>query len=118
MDFKKGFNRNQLLMMDFNSMVSIDSWARIVDLFVEILPLNELGFIDVLAKEGAPPYHSSDLLKLYLYGYKHSIRSSRKLAHACKVNIEVIWLLNGLTPSSRKIAYFRKNNATAFKKAF
>lgn len=118
MDFQHGFDRYQLHMMDFNSMVSADSWARIVDLFVDILPLEELGFKDILASEGRPPFHSSDLLKLYLYGYKNGLRSSRKLAHACKVNLEVIWLLKGLRPSARKIAYFRKNNATAFKKSF
>ena len=76
MDFKKGFDRGQLMMMDINSMVAKDSWARIVDLFVDILPLDELGFIDILATEGCPPFHSSDLLKIYLYGYKHGIRSS------------------------------------------
>ena len=108
MDFQHGFDRHQLRVMDFNSMVSTDSWARIVDLFVDILPLEEFGFTDVLADEGRPPFHSSDLLKLYLYGYKNGIRSSRKLAHACKINIEVIWLLKGLKPSARKIAYFRK----------
>ena len=118
MDFNTGFDRHQLRMIDFNSMVPVDSWARIVDLFVDILPLKELGFNDVLAKEGRPPFHSSDLLKLYLYGYKNGIRSSRKLAHACMVNIEVIWLLRGLKPSARTIAYFRKNNAKAFKKSF
>lgn len=118
MDFIKGFDRYQLQMMDFNSMVSPDSWARIVDLFVEMLPLQELGFKQVLAYEGRPPFHPSDLLKLYLYGYKNQLRSSRKLEHACKVNLEVIWLLKGLRPSARKIAYFRKENADAFKKAF
>jgi len=118
MDFINGFDRNQLLMMDFDSAVSQDSWARVVDLFVEMLPLDELGFIDVLRQEGRPPYRSADLLKLYIYGYKNQLRSSRKLEHACKVNIEVIWLLKGLNPSARKIAYFRKNNATAFKQAF
>ena len=118
MDFIKGFNRDQLIMMDFESCVSFDSWARIVDLFVEILPLEELGFKDVLNLEGRQPFHSSDMLKLYLYGYKNHLRSSRKLEHAAQVNLEVIWLLRGLRPSARKIAYFRKNNATAFKKAF
>lgn len=118
MDFINGFNRNQLLMMDFESAVSQDSWARIVDLFVDILPMDELGFIDVLRQEGRPPYRSTDLLKLYIYGYKNQLRSSRKLEHAAQVNIEVIWLLKGLNPSARKIAYFRKNNATAFKQAF
>ena len=118
MDFIQGFDRNQLLMMDFESVVSHDSWARVVDLFVEMLPLQELGFEDVLRQEGRPPYRSADLLKLYIYGYKNQLRSSRKLEHACKVNIEVIWLLKGLNPSARKIAYFRKNNASAFKQAF
>ncbi len=118
MDFINGFDRNQLLMMDFESIVSQDSWARVVDLFVEMLPLKDLGFKDVLRQEGRPPYRSSDLLKLYIYGYKNQLRTSRKLEHACKVNIEVIWLLKGLSPSARKIAYFRKNNATAFKQAF
>jgi len=36
MDFQQGFDRNQLLMIDFDSMVAADSWARIVDLFVAI----------------------------------------------------------------------------------
>ena len=77
-----------------------------------------MGFIDVLRQEGRPAYRSADLLKLYIYGYKNQLRSSRKLAQACKINMEVIWLLKGLNPSARKIAYFRKNNATAFKQAF
>lgn len=118
MDFITGFNRDQLVMMDFESCLSPDSWARIVDMFVDILPMQELGFKDVLNTEGRPPYRSSDLLKLYLYGYKNKLRSSRRLEHACKVNLEVIWLLKGLRPSARRIAYFRKDNATAFKQAF
>ena len=73
MNFIEGFDRNQLLMMDFESAVSQNSWARVVDLFVEMLPLKELGFKDALKQEGRPPYCSSDLLKLYIYGYKKSI---------------------------------------------
>ncbi len=118
MDFITGFNRDQLVMIDFESSLAPDSWARIVDMFVDILPMPELGFKDVLNSQGRPPYRSSDMLKLYLYGYKNKLRSSRQLEHACKVNLEVIWLLKGLRPSARKIAYFRKDNAGAFKKAF
>jgi transposase len=118
MDFMQGFNRGQLQMISFESLVKPDSWARVVNLFVDVLPLGQLGFKDTPAGEGRPPYHPADLLKLYLYGYKNQLRSSRKLAHACEVNMEVIWLLKGLRPSARKIAYFRKNNAKAFKKAF
>jgi len=118
MDFIQGFDRNQLQMMSFEEFVSSDSWARVVDLFVDILPLNDLGFHEIPADEGRPPFHPADMLKLYLYGYKNHLRSSRKLAHACKVNMEVIWLMKGLKPSARKIAYFRKNNPKAFKQAF
>ena len=118
MDFIQGFDRNQLVMMDFESNVAYDSWARVVDWFVGALPMNELGFNDVLQAEGRPPYKASDLLKLLMYGYKNQLRSSRKLEAACKLNIEVIWLLKGLQPSARKIAYFRKDNSKAFKMAF
>jgi transposase len=118
MDYIRGFNRSQIVILDYESKVAQDSWARIVDLFVDILPLQNLGFKDILHNEGRPPFHASDLLKLYLYGYKNQIRSSRKLAHCCKVNLEVIWLLKGIEPSARSIAYFRKNNAHAFKNAF
>ena len=118
MDYIQGFNRNQLQVLCFEEFVGGDSWARVVDLFVELLPMSELKFNEELCSKGRPPYKSSDLLKLYLYGYKSQLRSSRKLAYACRVNMEVIWLLKGLKPSARKIAYFRKNNAQAFKQSF
>jgi len=118
MDFVNGLNRDQLIMMDFESNVAPDSWARVVDWFVEALPLEELGFSDVLNDEGRPPYRSSDMLKLFMYGYKKKLRSSYQLEEACRINLEVIWLLKGLHPSARKIAYFRKNNSQAFKQSF
>jgi len=105
-------------MMDFESYPSLDSWARIVDMSVDILPMAELDFKNVLNTEGRPSYSSSYLLKLSLYGYKNKLRSSRQLENACKVNLEVIRLLKGLRPSARKIAFFRKDNAMAFKQAF
>ena len=76
-------------MITLEQLVAPDSWARVIDLFVDILPIDELGFKYVkLQSEGRPPYNPATLLKLYLYGYKHSIRSSRKLEHSCKINEE------------------------------
>ncbi len=118
MDFINGFSRDQLIMMDFEANVARDSWARVVDWFVDALPLHKLGFKDVLNSEGRPPYRSVDMLKLFMYGYKKKLRSSYQLEEACRVNLEVIWLLRGLRPSARKIAYFRKDNSKAFKQAF
>lgn len=112
-------DRNQFSMMALEEMVGKDSYARLVDLFVNALPLDQLGFANVNHEiQGRPPYHPSILLKLYMYGYRHGLRSSNKLQQACLVNVELWWLLKGLRPSARTICYFRKNNATAFKKAF
>jgi len=118
MDYIQGFDRSQLVMLSFEDYVSADSWARIVDWFVDALPMQDLGFKDILAEEGRPPYKSSDLLKLLMYGYKNQLRSSRKLAAACHINMEVMWLMRGLRPSARKIAYFRKENPAAFRQSF
>ena len=101
MDFIQGFDRNQLQMLSFNEFVKADSWARVVDLFVDILPMKKLGFKEEHAKQGLPPYSCSDLLKLYLYGYRMQLRSSRKLAHACQVNLEVIWLIKAFKQAFR-----------------
>ena len=90
MNYILGGDRNQMQFMALEEMVSIDSWARVIDVFVDILPFGALGFKNaMLQKEGRPPYDPSQLLKLYLYGYKHSIRSSRKMEHACIVNVEL-----------------------------
>lgn len=106
-------------MIALEQLAAPDSWARVIDLFVYLLPIDELGFKHVkLQSEGRPPYNPVTLLKLYLYGYKHSIRSSRKMEHSCKVNVELWRLSGGLVPSFRTIAYFRKNKAEAFRKVF
>lgn len=68
MNFIQGFDRDQLILMDFESNVAPDSWAR-VDWFVDSLPLKELGFQGQLQEEGRPPYKASDLLKLLMYCY-------------------------------------------------
>jgi len=57
------------------------------------------------------------LLKLYLYGYLNRVRSSRRLERECQRNLELIWLLEGLVPSYRTIAEFRRVNGDALRAA-
>ena len=93
MNYIVGKNSNQIQMIALEQLVAPDSWARVIDLFVDILPIDELGFKHVkLQSEGRPSYNPVTLLELYLYGHKHSIRSSKKLEHSCKVNVELWWL--------------------------
>lgn len=48
--------------------------------------------------ESRPAYDPKSLYKLYIYESKKEIRSSRKLAESCKVNLEVKWMLEGVEP--------------------
>ena len=44
------------------------------------LDLAEAGFARVVPKAtGRPDYDPADLLKLYIYGYRNRVRSSRRL---------------------------------------
>ncbi|WP_315831270.1 IS1182 family transposase [Bradyrhizobium prioriisuperbiae] len=97
-----------------DEVVAADDPVRVVDVFVDTLDLAAQGFTKVMAEEtGRPPYAPGDLLKLYVYGYLNRVRSSRRLeAEACR-NIQVMWLLNRLTPSFKTIADFRKDHARA-----
>ena len=119
MEHIQGQNRDQIRMISLGEMVEPESMVRIIDAFVEMLNLEDFGFSYFkLNKEGRPPYHPATMMKLYLYGYQNTIRSSRKLEKACKTNIEVMWLISEQKPHYKTIANFRKDNAKAFKQVF
>ena len=68
-------------MFCLEESVNKDNEVRLIDLFVESLPLEEYGFAEEKASSlgGRPAYHPSTLLKLYIYGYMNRMRSSRQL---------------------------------------
>ncbi len=97
-----------------DEVVGPDDPVRVIDAFVETLDLAALGFSKVAAEEmGRPPYAPGDLLKLYIYGYLHRIRASRRLEAETHRNVQVMWLLNRLTPAFKTIADFRKDHVEA-----
>jgi len=102
---------------------SLDDWVeennpvRVIDAFVEMLDLKDLGFETVdPAGIGRPGYHPSIHLKLYIYGYLYRVQSSRRLELEAGRNLEVMWLLGRLAPDFKTIADFRKDNGPAIKK--
>jgi transposase len=120
MKFIQGHDRHQthLFPVSLEESVEQDNEVRVIDLFVESLPLKEFGFDMDFIENGAPAYHPGDLLKLYIYGYRNKIRSSRDLEKESKRNIEVMWLLKGLQPDHNTISNFRRDNPKAIKKVF
>ena len=92
MKYIKGQNRNQLVIFptSLDYAIEKDNNVRFIDLFVESLDVASVGFKIDHIENGRPAYHPKDLLKLYIYGYMNSTRSSRELEKECKRNIEVI----------------------------
>lgn len=115
--YKQGISRAQgyLLPPSIEEYVLEDNPVRAIDGYVESLDIETLKFKNAVGelKPGQPAFAPLSLLKLYLYGYLHRIRSSRQLEAECGRNLEVIWLLQGLKPSYKTIANFRKDNLQA-----
>ena len=120
MKYIKGHSRNQLVLFptSIDAVIEQDNEVRFIDLFVESLDIAEMNFKVDHTENGRPAYHPKDLLKLYIYGYLNSIRYSRKLEKATKINIEVMWLMKGLQPDHNTISNFRRDNPKAIKKVF
>ena len=91
MEYKEEMSRDQIIMMDWESMIPEDSECRVIDVFCDSLDMAKLGFkYSELKLTGCPPYSPKALLKLYLYGLFNRICSSGKLAIEAKRNFEVI----------------------------
>lgn len=108
-----GQSRDQLALIPttLNEAISADHPVRVIDGFVDSLDLREMGFSRVVAEEmGRPSYAPDDMLKLYIYGYVNRVRSSRALEREAGRNVEVMWLVRGLTPAFKTIADFRKDH--------
>lgn len=121
MAFINGVERNQKLIFPeyLEDYIGEENIARLIDEYVNTLNLKEIGFTKTTEfRRGAPGYHPGHLLKLYIYGYMNSIRSSRKLEKETYKNIEVIWLIQKLHPDFKTIADFRKDNKEAIKEVF
>jgi len=120
--YKTGLDRNQQLLFppSLDEYVDENNIVRAVDSYVEILNICELNIKTKksLITDGQPAFHPKLLLKIYIYGYLNKIRSSRKLEAEIKRNIELMWLTQGLTPSYKTIANFRKDNSKALQTIF
>src|ERR1700726_4976775 len=116
--FVEGVDRGQSRLFPglLDDYVAEDNPVRAVDVFVDGLDLDKLGFVGVQPLDkGRPGYHPSMMLKLYIYGYLNRVPSSRRLERECQRNIEMIWLTGQLAPDFKTIADFRKDNGKAIR---
>ncbi len=116
--FVEGADRGQSTLFPecLEDWIGEDNPVRVIDVFVDELALDEVGFCGVEPEvTGRPSYHPSVLLKLYIYGYLNRVQSSRRLEREAGRNVEVMWLVGQLAPDHKTIANFRKDNGRAIR---
>jgi len=116
-----GESRDQFTLtpLCLDDYIGPDSICRVIEAYVSRLDMIALGFKYAEIKDtGRPPFDPAKMLSLYIYGYLNRVRSSRRLEAETGRNIEVMWLMDKLTPDDKTISNFRKDNAAALRKVF
>lgn len=98
--------------------VAADHPVRFLREFVDQLDLPRMGFVMPAAMEGRPPYAPSLLLKIWLYGYMHRIRSTRRLEVACGEQMSLVWLSGMIRPDHNSLWRFWRDNKKALREVF
>lgn len=108
-----------LIYRSLDDMIDDGNPVRFISTFVDQLSFEELKFkIAQPAETGRPAYDPRAILKLYIYGHLNRIRSTRRLETECTRNLEVMWLMENLTPDHNTIARFRQDNDKPLRKVF
>jgi transposase len=115
---KANYDQEFLLPPSLEDWISKDHPSRYIREFVESLDIKELGFKVMTNEEGRPFYSSDLLLKIWLYGYFHRVRSSRKLERETKNNISLIWLSGMNYPDHNTLWRFWNENKLSIRKLF
>jgi transposase len=121
MSYKIGEDKKQPLLLpaSLDEYVPKDHICRVICAFTEQLDMAGLAYKYAECKTtGCRPYNPRMMLNLYIYGYLHRVRSSRRLRDEARRNVELMWLMEGLQPDDKTICNFRKDNAKALRLTF
>lgn len=109
------YEQQFLLPPAVEDWVGKDHPVRFLREFVDALDLGALGFAMPVEEEGRPGYHPNLLLKIWLYGYYHRVRSTRKLEVACREQLPLIWLSGMNQPDHNTLWRFWRENTVALR---
>ena len=110
-----------LLPPTLEESLHLDHPARFVAEFVDALDRKSWAELDMQIDGdplGAPSYHPSALLSIWLYGFMNGVRSSRKLEWACRDQIPYLWLTGWQHPDHNTLWRFYKDHRQSMRKLF
>jgi len=108
--------QNWLIPLSIKDMIPKGHICFMVEEFAGSLDFSNFDMIYNGA--GRPAYHPRLIMKILAMGMLSKVRSSRKLASACRENFVFMYLAEKVTPDFRTIARFRKDNPEFVKDAF
>jgi transposase len=85
---------------------------------VDVIDLSGFHVEYVDGGVGRPAYDPAVMLGLLVWGYAHGLRSSRKIARACREDLAFMVICGGLRPDHRTIARFRQVHENALREVF
>ena len=96
-----------LLPPSLDELIAVDDPVRFLR---EVLPTLDLSAFHMAyrAERGRPPFNPEMMLGLLLYGHMRRIRSSRRLAEACRRDVAFIYLAGRATPDFHTVSEFRR----------
>ena len=112
------YGQQFLLPPALEDWVPKDHPVRYIREFVDQQDLAKLGFAMPISNEGRPSYAPSLLLKIWLYGYYHRLRSTRKLEAACRDQISLLWLTGTIGPDHNSLWRFWRDNKAGLRRLF
>jgi len=121
MEYIASIPRTQVMLLPpcVEDYVGLENPVRVIEAFVNGVDLAQLKWPQrEVGLPGARSFDPRVFLKLFIYGFLNRVRSSRELEKACRRNLEVIWLLSGLTPDHWTINNFRRVHRRQFAALF
>ena len=102
----------------------LDDWvgerhpARFIRQVVEELDLAAAGIVGSEGEAGRPHYGARLLLKVWLYGFFHKVRSTRGLERLCANDVGLLWLAGLHRPDHNTLWRFFRTNRAALEGVF
>jgi transposase len=117
-EIRADYSQQYLFPKALEDWVGPEHPARFIREFVDTLDLGDLGFRVREGEDGRPNYAADLLLKVWLYGYMHRIRSSRGLERGCCNELGLIWLVGGHRPDHNTLWRFWRDNKKSLRTVF